>query len=280
MVQGSCMDEAIARSKKGELLSLLRKQKGLLVAFSGGVDSSFLLAAAKEALGKGVCAATALSFINPPDEIDEANRIADILGVRQIQFQSRETSLEPFLANSKERCYYCKKSLFHQLFEIAEELGLHAVAHGANQDDLGDYRPGFRAAEEAGAIAPLVDVGLTKEEIRFLSQEMGLPTWNKPSNACLASRIPYGTAITPERVRMVEKAEQFLRERGFRTVRVRHYGPVASIEVSKEDVSRFLDDAFRKEVIVAFRKAGFQNITLDLEGYVTGKMNRALEVGN
>lgn len=271
------MDKEIARSKKGELLSLLRKQRDLLVAFSGGVDSSFLLAAAKEALGKGVCAATAVSFTYPAHEIDEANRIAHLLGVRHVQFQSRETSLEAFLANSRERCYYCKRSLFQQLFEIAEEQGLKAVAHGANQDDRADYRPGFRAAAEAGAIAPLMDVGLTKEEIRFLSREMGLPTWDKPSDACLASRIPYGTPITPERVRMVEEAELFLRERGFTTVRVRHYGPVASIEVSWEDVAGFLDDNFRNEVVERFRKLGFQNITLDLEGYVTGKMNRALD---
>jgi len=272
------MDEGTARTKKAALLSLLQEQESLLVAFSGGVDSSFLLAAAKEALGKRAHAATAVSFIHPSNEIDQANRIAHFLGVHHVQFHSRETSLEAFLANSKERCYYCKKSLFRQLFEIAKELGLHAVAHGANQDDLGDYRPGFRAAEEAGAIAPLMNVGLTKEEIRFLSREMGLPTWNKPSDACLASRIPYGTPVTPERTGQVDQAERFLREKGFKIARVRHHGTVARIEIAPGDIAGFLDEGLRKEVVATLRKIGFEHVALDLEGYVTGKMNRVLEL--
>jgi uncharacterized protein len=271
------MDEGTARSKKRALLSLLREQDSLLVAFSGGVDSTFLLAAAKEALGKQVHAATARSFIHPPHEIDAAIRISDSMGVPHTVFQSREGSLEAFAANTSDRCYYCKKNLFAQLFAIAEKHGLKALAHGANWDDRGDYRPGARAAKEARAIAPLMDVGLTKEEIRYLAREMGLPTWNKPSNACLASRIPYGTPVTPERVRMVAEAEQFLREMGFETIRVRHHGTVARIEGSVDRFVGFLDDTIRPRIVSQFRKIGFLHIALDLEGHVSGKMNRDLE---
>ena len=271
------MDEETARSKKQALISLLRKRGTLLIAFSGGVDSSFLLAAAKEALGKQVHAATARSIIHPPEEIDAAIRVAASLGVDHTVFQSRETSLEAFVANTGERCYYCKKSLFVQLLEIAAEHGLKAVAHGANRDDRGDYRPGFKAAEEAGAIAPLMDAGLTKEEIRFLSREMGLPTWNKPSNACLASRIPYGTPVTPARIRMVGEAEQFLRELGFETVRVRYHGTMATIEGRVERLAGFLEDTVRSRIVSRFREIGFLHTALDLEGYVSGKMNRDLE---
>jgi uncharacterized protein len=270
------MNEGTAVKKRAALFSRLEALESLLVAFSGGVDSSFLLAMAKEALGEKVCAATAVSFIHPSNESEEAAQIAHLLGVHHIRFASRETSLESFVANSQDRCYYCKKSMFQQLFSLAEHEGLKTVVHGANRDDRMDYRPGFRAAEEAGAVAPLMDVELSKKEIRFLSRAMGLQTWNKPSDACLASRIPYGTPITPDVVQMVDEAEKVLRGKGFRKVRVRHYGAVAGIEISREAITRFLDDALRSEIVERFRKLGFQTIALDLEGYVTGKMNRAL----
>ncbi len=273
------MHDGTARRKRAALLSRLEALESLLVAFSGGVDSAFLLAMAKKALGEKVHAATAVSFIHPSKESEEAARIAHLLGVHHIRFASRETSLESFVANSQDRCYYCKKSMFRQLFSLAEHEGLKTVAHGANRDDLRDYRPGFRAAEEAGAVAPLMDVELSKEEIRFLSREMGLETWNKPSDACLASRIPYGTPITPEVVRMVDEAEKVLLKKGFQEVRVRYYGAVAGIEVEKDGISRFSNDALRSEIVDRFRKLGFQAIALDLEGYVTGKMNRPLSGG-
>ncbi|MEJ2024230.1 MAG: ATP-dependent sacrificial sulfur transferase LarE [Deltaproteobacteria bacterium] len=270
------MHEGTAGKKRAALLSRLEELESLLVAFSGGVDSSFLLAMAKEVLGKKVYAATAVSFIHPSKESEDAARIAHLLGVHHIRFASRETSLESFVANSKERCYYCKKAMFRQLFSLAEQAGLKMVVHGANRDDLRDYRPGLRAAEEAGAVAPLMDVELSKEEIRFLSREMGLQTWNKPSDACLASRIPYGTRITSEVVQRVDEAEKILRDKGFPEVRVRHYGAVAGIEVTRDGIHRFSDDALRTEIVERFRKLGFQTIALDLEGYVSGKMNRPL----
>ncbi|MFZ0451456.1 MAG: ATP-dependent sacrificial sulfur transferase LarE [Desulfatiglandaceae bacterium] len=271
------MDERTARAKKAALLSRLKGMGDLVVAFSGGVDSTFLLAAAKEALGSNVIAATACSFVYSETETREASRIAEILGVHQILFQSLETAQEPFIANDKDRCYYCKKSVLGEIFRIAREHGMENVAHGANWDDQGDYRPGFRAAEELGAFAPLMEVELTKDEIRFLSREMDLPTWDKPSMACLASRIPYGTPVTPERAGMVEKAERFLAEKGFRVARVRHHGTVARLELVLEDLTRILDGGLRKQVVDVFKTIGFQHVALDMEGYVTGKMNRSLE---
>jgi pyridinium-3,5-biscarboxylic acid mononucleotide sulfurtransferase len=271
------MDERTARAKKAALLSRLRGMGNLAVAFSGGVDSTFLLAAAKEALGDNVIAATACSFVYPEKETNEATRVAEFLGVRQILFHSMETARQVFIANDKERCYHCKKSVLGEVFRIAREHGIENVAHGANWDDKGDYRPGFRAAQELGAVAPLMEVGLTKEEIRFLSREMDLPTWDKPSMACLASRIPYGTPVTPERAGMVEQAERFLAEKGFRVARVRHHGAVARIEIALEDLSAFMDDGLRRQVVDVFKTIGFQHVALDLEGYVTGKMNRSLQ---
>ncbi len=274
------MDEKTARAKKAALLSRLEELGDLVVAFSGGVDSTFLLAAAREALGDKVIAATACSFVYSEKETNEATRIAETLGVKQALFQSRETAEEAFITNDKDRCYYCKKSVLGEIFQIAREHGMENVAHGANWDDKGDYRPGFRAAEELGAVAPLMDVALTKEEIRFLSREMELPTWDKPSMACLASRIPYGTPVTPERAGMVEKAERFLMEKGFRACRVRHHGSVARIELAPEDLAGFMDEDLRRQVVDVFKKIGFQHVALDLEGYVSGKMNRSLEAAN
>jgi len=271
------MDEKNARDKKAALLSRLEGLGDLVVAFSGGVDSTFLLAAAREALGDKVIAATACSFVYSEKETDEAARIAKTLGVKQVLFQSRETVQEAFIANDKDRCYYCKKSVLGEIFQVAREHGIKNVAHGANRDDKGDYRPGFRAAEELGAVAPLMEVGLTKDEIRFLSREMDLPTWDKPSMACLASRIPYGTPVTPERAGMVEDAEGFLMDKGFRVARVRHHGTVARIELGLEELARFMDEGLRRQVVEAFKKIGFQHVALDLEGYVSGKMNRSLE---
>lgn len=272
------LDEEAARTKKQDLLARLEKLRGLVVAFSGGVDSSLLLATAREALGKDVIAATARSPIHSPSETDEAVRTAQALGVRYILFQSQETELEAFTVNRRDRCYHCKRNLFAQLFQIAAREGFHHVAHGANLDDRQDYRPGLRAAQEAGGVAPLMEVGLNKEEIRFLSKEMGLASWDRPSTACLATRIAYGSSITPDKIRMVEETEGFLGSRGFRVARVRHYGSIARIEVPVSDLERIMEKRAREEIVVYFRSKGFQHVVLDLEGYITGKMNRDLEV--
>ncbi len=265
-----------AGSKKARLIVALRKMKSLLVAFSGGVDSAFLLAAAKEALGRKIMAATAVSSIHPLRERMEAIAFAREREIPHLLFSSHESDLPGFLANGPDRCYHCKKALFETLREIAREKGIHYVVHGANVDDLDDYRPGLQAAVEADIRAPLVDASLNKAEIRLLSKEMGLPQWDKPSMACLASRLPYGSAITEKKLNMIETAEEFLLNKGFKTLRVRHHGAVARIEVGATERELILNDAIRKDIIQKFRHIGFNHIALDLEEFTSGKMNRSI----
>jgi pyridinium-3,5-biscarboxylic acid mononucleotide sulfurtransferase len=272
------MDTEKAHSKKKALVDLMERMDSLLVAFSGGVDSTFLLAVAREVLGAEVVAATAVSSTYTRREQKEATAFASTLGVEHLLFESHETALPEFSSNPPERCYHCKKSLALELHKIAKAKGISHIAHAANLDDLGDYRPGLRAAEEMGLTAPLVDAGLTKDEIRYLSKEMGLPTWDKPAMACLASRIPYGQAITEEKLRVIGEGEDFLSESGFRQFRVRHHGSMARIEVEPRDFAMILDRAMRERIVERFKRLGFLHITLDLEGYVAGSMNR--ELGN
>ena len=274
------IDESLARSKKELLLHELGRLDSLLVAFSGGVDSSFLLASAHQALGNGVVAVTATSSIHPRREQDEASKFTRAREINHIIFKSDETKIPEFLSNSPDRCYHCKKALSKEFLRIAKEKAISHVAHGANADDLEDYRPGFRAAEEAGIIAPLIGVGLLKDEIRFLAKEMGLSVWDKPAMACLASRFPYGTPITEKGLKMVEEAEEFLLNEGFRGLRVRHHGPVARIEISTSDLRKIVNDDTRKAIVEKLRNIGFEHIALDLEGYISGKMNRSIETDN
>jgi pyridinium-3,5-biscarboxylic acid mononucleotide sulfurtransferase len=271
------MDIDSARKKKEALAGMLKEMPSLLVAFSGGADSSFLLAVAHEALNDRVTAATADSLTFPSRERQEAVEFAAKLGVEHIIFKSDESSIPEFTANNADRCYHCKKALSIRLKKIAEDKGISHVAFAANVDDLGDYRPGTRAAEEMGIISPLMKAGLNKEEIRFLSKEMGLAIWDKPSMACLASRIPYGTPITPEKLRTVEEAEDYLIDMGFRQVRVRYHGPVARIEADRTDLPRFLEEDMRTKIVKRFKELGFKHISLDLEGFVSGSMNRSLQ---
>jgi uncharacterized protein len=273
------IDPKKARAKKETLIQNLRGLDSLLVAFSGGLDSAFLLATAHGVLGDGVVAATAESVIYPSRELQDAIALAQKKGIRHVVFPFHVTHLQEFVSNPPDRCYHCKKALLKNLVDMAKEKGINHIAHGANADDLSDYRPGSRAAEEMGVLAPLLDAGLGKEEIRFLSKEMGLPTWEKPAMACLASRIPYGDDITEGKLKMIDEAESFLAQFGLKQFRVRHHGNVARIEVSPADMERLIESGLRRRVVERFREIGFLHVSLDLEGYVTGSLNRALEIG-
>ncbi len=260
--------------KKEKLASNLKELGALIIAFSGGVDSTFLLAMAHKILGDKVIAATASSVIHPSRETDNSTAFTSKRGIRHIVFETGEMKEPAFIGNNPDRCYHCKQHMLQLLSKIAEEQDIEYIAHGANTDDLSDFRPGAKAAEEAGVIAPLADAQLTKDEIRLLSKEMGLSTWDTPSNACLATRIPYGDIITEKKLKVVEEAEIFLFDQGFKEVRVRHHGSVARIESGKTELNRFTDEEFRALTVKKFREIGYSHIALDLEGYVSGKMNR------
>lgn len=271
------MDKDRLRIKKERLINCLRELDSLLVAFSGGVDSAFLLATAREVLGGKVVAATAVSPIHPRGEQHGAVRFARDRGIDHILFKTNEMEIPEFIANSIDRCYHCKKAICGKLLQMAREKDIAHVAHGANVDDLEDYRPGFRAAQETGVMAPLIDAHLSKEEIRFLAKEMGLSEWSKPAMACLASRFPYGRPITEKGLKMVESAERFFLGEGFSGVRVRHHGTVARVEVDASEIHKIVRQGTRKAIVERLRKIGFDHIALDLEGYISGKMNRGID---
>ena len=269
-------DSARAKKKK-RLIAILKAYDRLVVAFSGGVDSTFLLAASQEAIGDRVTAVTADSPIHSRREIREAIQTAKALGVKHIVVPFAEMTVPGFAANPPDRCYTCKQLIFAEIIRMAGSMGVERVAHGVNLDDLGDYRPGLKAAEEMGVAAPLVEAGLNKADIRALSRRMGLPTWSKPSMACLASRIPYGRPITLEALKMVEAAEEILQGLGFSGCRVRHHGDVARIEMAARDVNRATRPVVRSQLLKGLQAIGFTHVAVDLEGYVQGSLNRALE---
>jgi len=263
--------------KKLEILQdIIRKMEKLAVAFSGGVDSTFLLRVAHDVLGENVIAVTAKSSTYPEREFAEASEFIGKLGVKHIVIVSEELEIEGFSSNPVNRCYYCKKELFSKIRDIATELGIKYVADGSNIDDLGDYRPGMIAVKELSVVSPLQEAEMTKEDIRQLSKDMGLPTWNKQSFACLASRFPYGNEITLEKLGMVDEAEQYMLDLGFRQLRVRHHGDVARIEVSPEERAKFFDLQLMDRVYARFKEIGYRYVALDLKGYRTGSMNEAI----
>lgn len=254
----------------------IKEMKSLAVAFSGGVDSTFLLKAAHDVLKDNVIAVIARSSTYPEREYREALSFAESLGIRHIVIVSEELDIEGFSGNPINRCYFCKKELFSKIYEVAEENNIRFVADGSNVDDLDDYRPGMAAARELKVVSPLRDAGLTKDDIRILSKKMGLSTWDKPSFSCLASRFPYGHEITAEKLSMVEKAEQYLMDLGFRQVRVRHHGDIARIEVPADERRDFFDEELMDRVYNEFKRIGFPYTALDLKGYRTGSMNETI----
>lgn len=263
--------------KLEDLKNILNNLESVAVAYSGGVDSNFLLKVAKDILGDKVIAVTMHAMMHSNREIEEAKEYAKSFGVKHVVVNIDKFDVEDFLKNSEQRCYHCKNAVFTKVLEVARENNIKYVVDGTNLSDLGDFRPGLKALEELSILSPLKESKLTKDDIRILSKRMGLITHNKPAFACLATRIPYGTRITDEKLRMIEKGEQYLIDLGFNQFRVRHHGDIARIEVGKSEIYKFFSDDILEKTNNKFKEIGFKYTTLDMNGYTMGSMNMALQ---
>ena len=264
------------KKKLNDLKAYIKNLGSLAVGFSGGVDSSFLLAVAKDVLGDRVLAVTAVAPSIPERELKEAKEFCEEREIRQAVCFIDQMKEEEFRKNSPDRCYFCKRNIFNEIKRIASENNIEYVAEGSNMDDLGDYRPGLRAVAELSVTSPLREAKLYKADIRHLSKAMELPTWSKPAYACLASRFVYGEEITEEKLHMIDLAEQFLIEHGFIEERVRMHGNIARIEVPVKDIPRLAADGIREQVYERFKELGFMFVTLDMHGYRVGSMNATI----
>ncbi|REK19058.1 MAG: ATP-dependent sacrificial sulfur transferase LarE [Planctomycetota bacterium] len=260
--------------KRDKLLELIRGYGSCAVAFSGGIDSTVVAKAAQLALGERAVAVTGTSASLAAGELDEARELAALIGIRHQVIATDEFANPSYVQNAPDRCYHCKTELYEQIENLAERLDVAVIVNGANVDDLGDYRPGMRAAGEHQVASPLAECGLTKADVRALAQAWQLPTWDKPAAPCLSSRVAYGEEVTPERLAMIDAAERFLREQGLRSVRVRyHKGDVARLEVPTEALQPLGEPATREQLVAQLKQLGFKYVTLDLEGFRSGSLN-------